>query len=197
MLPIMRTIRFSFSLVLRAHREEERGEKKRESRVFNCPTLDDFFMAVTYSAYVHEKSIEVLSNVNIEKICESFQGTFFCRELCDCHERKKEKKNKGDPKSLDEAPLKLSVTQAAVLWRLRPINTSHKMKSKMLCDVRAHTHTHPSWGLPRGPKRTVVRTEWAASGPWYLLNLTKKKKKVYWIWIIGSCWVPAGECRLG
>lgn len=76
MLPIMRTIRFSFSLVLRAQREEGRGEK-RESRAFDCPTLDDFFMAVTYSAYVHKKSIEVLSNVNIEKNCESFQGTFF------------------------------------------------------------------------------------------------------------------------
>lgn len=76
MLPIMRTIRFSFSLVLRAQREEGRGGE-RESRAFNCPTLDDFFMAATYSAYVHEKSIEVLSNANIEKICESFQSIFF------------------------------------------------------------------------------------------------------------------------
>lgn len=100
MLPIMRTIRFSFIPVLRAQREAGRGEK-RESRAFNCPTLDDFFMAVTYSAYVHEKSIEVLSNVNIEKIANHFKVHFyFCRELCDCHERKIEKIIKVTPNLL-------------------------------------------------------------------------------------------------
>lgn len=73
--------------------------------------------------------------------------------------KERRKKNKGDPKSLDEAPLKLSVTQAAVLWCLQTINMSHKMKSKMFCDGRTYTHTKL-----RPPVRTKENRGGAQSG---------------------------------